>query len=185
MEDEEEEMLLKKQRTALLLEGFPPTRESDDFDDETEARKEEEEIEHEGEKDANRVKVQELVDQYQKSEEKAELMDEIEAGKNAPPSKRDTTWKPLPFHSQTIILTCRSFACLFNDTQRVIGEVVVLTFLGVILASGFWDLGYSAEDVQNRVSLLFFVLMMCYITAEPFFGLCLFSPSFLFDLQKE
>jgi hypothetical protein len=161
MEDEEEERLLKKQRTALLLEGFPV--------EEEEAPKDAEESH-----DQASVKVQVFIDQYQKSPEKAEVLEDIDCCRDAPPSDRDTTWRPLSFPAQTWILTCRAFACMAGSSDVVIGQAVVLFFLGIILSSGFWDLTYSQEDIQNRISLLFFLLLISQLVAQPLFGLCLF-----------
>eukprot|EP01096_Ripella_sp_DP13-Kostka_P013015 TRINITY_DN555_c0_g1_i12.p1 TRINITY_DN555_c0_g1~~TRINITY_DN555_c0_g1_i12.p1 ORF type:complete len:683 (-),score=270.81 TRINITY_DN555_c0_g1_i12:138-2150(-) len=158
MEDEEEERLLKKQRTALLLEGFPV--------EEEEAPKEQEKGHDQGS-----VKVQEFIDQYQKSPEKAEVLEDIDYCRDAPPSERDTTWRPLSFPAQTWILTCRAFACMAGSSDVVIGQAVVLFFLGIILSSGFWDLSYSQEDIQNRISLLFFLLLISQLVAQPLFGL--------------
>eukprot|EP01096_Ripella_sp_DP13-Kostka_P012991 TRINITY_DN553_c0_g1_i1.p1 TRINITY_DN553_c0_g1~~TRINITY_DN553_c0_g1_i1.p1 ORF type:complete len:670 (+),score=256.24 TRINITY_DN553_c0_g1_i1:194-2203(+) len=161
-EDEEEETLLKKQRTMLLLEGFP--------DENVEAEKGPEKSEKETE-DENSVKVQELIDQYHKSDEKHELDDEIEEAKKRPPSHRDTTWRPLPLWAQILVLTRRSYTCLFNDKEVLSARVIVLVFLGIIMCSAYWQLSYDSQDVQNRVSLIFFVLLSSYMASEPFYGL--------------
>eukprot|EP01096_Ripella_sp_DP13-Kostka_P013022 TRINITY_DN555_c0_g1_i7.p1 TRINITY_DN555_c0_g1~~TRINITY_DN555_c0_g1_i7.p1 ORF type:complete len:576 (-),score=221.88 TRINITY_DN555_c0_g1_i7:533-2260(-) len=173
MEDQEEENMLKKQRTALLLEGFTvedTANDDDDSDSESDSEEDDNEEEQKKEQDQNTVKVQEFIDHYQKSPEKADLMEDITYSKDAPPSVRDTTWRPLSFPAQTWILTCRSFACLFNDTEGLFARAVVLFFMGLILSTGYWNLGFSQEDAQNRVSLLLYILLMTYLCCEPFYG---------------
>jgi len=37
--------------------------------------------------------------------------------------------------------------------------------------SGFWRMGHGANDVQNRVSLIFFLMIMSFLTAQPYLNM--------------
>src|SRR3990167_7694531 len=70
------------------------------------------------------------------------------------------------------VLTRRQYQCTFNDRAHLFGSIIILFFLGVIMSTGYWRLSYDSLDVQNRVSLIFFMLLSSYMIAEPFFGRC-------------
>ena len=80
------------------------------------------------------------------------------------------------------VLTRRSGQSLINDRTTLTSRAIILLFLGIIMCTGYWRLSYDPEDVQNRVSLIFFLLLSAYFVSEPFFALSLLLP-FLFLLS--
>lgn len=116
-------------------------------------------------------RVQHFYQSYLVSPENQEVISSVEKCKGSPPFHRDTNWEPLPFHLQCITLIRRKYQEIYNDRPMLISKFVIILVLAAILSTAYRNLSYSQEDVTNRVSLIFFMLLTSYLASEPFFAL--------------
>ena len=62
-----------------------------------------------------------------------------------------------------------------NEQEVLIGKIIILVILAIIIGTAYLQLSYDSMDIQNRIALIFFILLSCFMAAEPFFGLSILS----------
>ena len=111
-----------------------------------------------------------LAEKWQSSTEGTTMYREVE---KVMPSEEEIDTPSTPhfatsFLNQLRVYTHRSFVDMVRSPGFVFTRILKLHIVGLIVCTVYAQLSYSPEDVQNRISLLFFMLLCTFLLAQTF-----------------
>jgi len=75
---------------------------------------------------------------------------------------------PADFRTQLSVYTRRSFVDMVRAPGFWFTRILKLHVVGLIVSTAYFQLDYSPENVQNRVSLVFFLLLSTFLYAQSY-----------------
>eukprot|EP01095_Lingulamoeba_sp_RSL-Kostka_P010783 TRINITY_DN3948_c0_g1_i1.p1 TRINITY_DN3948_c0_g1~~TRINITY_DN3948_c0_g1_i1.p1 ORF type:complete len:680 (+),score=210.21 TRINITY_DN3948_c0_g1_i1:92-2131(+) len=116
-----------------------------------------------------------VIDSWKESEEVKDLQEKIEKSFEYCDNHKDEIkkatkkFKPTSPPYQLTVLIRRYWQQQSNNKAVPLVPVIILLIIGILIGSSFFQVGYDQQDIQNRVSLLFFLILTSFFIAQPFF----------------